>query len=147
MIIGLVLMLALAQAAPAADPEKGPFLGLETRLSKAIQAKDVPALDALLAKDFAFSVFFENQAPEVLNRNEWLNTSKHYTLTGFEIQFLAARVFGDVAVVRYQPRQSAALGTGIERSGEFAVVDVWTKQGGDWKLSSRHLSRPDKLRR
>src|SRR5262245_2445243 len=116
MINGLVLMLALAQAAPAPDPEKGPFLGLETRLSKAIQAKDVPALDALLAKDFAFSVFFENQAPEVLNRNEWLNTSKHYTLTGFEIQFLAARVFGDVAVVRYQPRQSASLGdTGIER--------------------------------
>jgi ketosteroid isomerase-like protein len=147
MIIGSVLMLALAQT-PAGDPEKGPFLSLETQLSKAIQAKDVPALDALLAKDFAFSVFFENQAPEVLNRNEWLNTSKHYTLSGFEIQFLAARVFGDVAVVRYQPRQSAALGSaGIERSGEFAVVDVWTKQGGDWKLSSRHLSRPDKLRR
>ena len=60
---------------------------------------------------------------------------------------LAARVFGNVAVVRLQPYRMAVAGTSVDRSGEFAVVDVWTKDGGAWKLSARHLSRPDTLKR
>ena len=86
-------------------------------------------------------------APLVLNRQEWLKTSEHYTLLGFAIRHLAARQFGNVAVVRLQPYRHAVAGTTLDRSGEFAVVDVWTKDGNSWKLSSRHLSRPDTLTR
>ena len=68
-------------------------------------------------------------------------------MIGFEIRHLAARVFGTVAVVRLQPSRTAVAGSTLDRSGEFAVVDVWTKDGNTWKLSSRHLSRPDTLKR
>ena len=91
--------------------------------------------------------FLEGRAPLVLNRGEWLKTSEHYALVGFEIRHLAARVFGNVAVVRLQPYRMAVAGTSVDRSGEFAVVDVWTKDGGAWRLSARHLSRPDTLKR
>ena len=88
------------------------------------------------------------QAPGVMNRGEWLKTSELYTLQGYVIQHLAARVFGNTAVVRLQPYRTATAGTSnIDRSGEFAVVDVWTKDGDNWKLSARYLSRPDKLKR
>lgn len=149
MLLASALILALLQAAPSGsvDPEKEPFQTLETRVSAAIQAKDVAALDELLAKDFAFMAFLEGRAPVVLNRGEWLKTSEHYALVGFEIRHLAARVFGNVAVVRLQPYRMAVAGTSVDRSGEFAVVDVWTKDGGAWRLSARHLSRPDTLKR
>ena len=133
---------------PTGEPEKNQFQALETKVSSAVQAKDVAALDALLAKDFAFNLFLEGREPEVMNRAEWLKTSDLYTLSGFVIHNLAARVFGNVAIVRLQPYRTATAGTSaIDRSGEFAVVDVWTKDGDSWKLSARHLSRPDKLKR
>jgi hypothetical protein len=91
--------------------------------------------------------FLEGRAPVVMSRSEWLKTSEHYALIGFEIRNLAARVFGNVAVVRLQPYRLAVAGTSLGRSGEFAVVDVWTKDGDAWKLSARHLSRPDTLKR
>jgi len=143
----LIAVLLQAQPSAAVDPEKEPFQTLETQLSGAILAKNVPALEPLVAKDFAFSVFLAGRAPEVLNRSEWLKAAGYYTLTGFEIRNLAARVFGNVAVVRLQPYQTASAGTSVDRSGEFAVVDVWTKEGDAWKLSARHLSRPDSLKR
>ena len=141
-----VLLQAAASTAPV-DPEKEPFQSLETKLSGAIQAKNVAALDELLAKDFGFMAFLEGRAPVVLSRSEWLKTSEHYALIGFEIRNLAARVFGNVAVVRLQPYRLAVAGDSLGRSGEFAVVDVWTKDGNAWKLSARHLSRPDVLER
>jgi hypothetical protein len=149
MVLGSAIVAVLLQAAPSApvDPEKEPFQLLETRVSSAIQMKDIPALEELLAKDFAFSVFLEGRPPQVMSRGEWLKTSGHYTLTGFEIRHLAARVFGKVAVVRLQPIRTATVGATIDRSGEFALVDVWTKDGDAWKLSQRHLSRPDTVAR
>jgi ketosteroid isomerase-like protein len=150
MFLASALIAALLQAAPSSgsvDPEKEPFQTLETRVSGAIQAKNVAALDELLAKDFAFMAFLEGRAPLVLNRGEWLKTSEHYALVGFEIRHLAARVFGKVAVVRLQPYRTAVAGASLDRSGEFAVVDVWTRDGDAWKLSARHLSRPDALKR
>jgi len=141
-----VLLQAASSTAPV-DPEKEPFQTLETKLSGAIQAKNVAALDELLAKDFAFMAFLEGRAPVVLSRSEWLKTSEHYALIGFEIRNLAARIFGNVAVVRLQPYRLAVAGNSLGRSGEFAVVDVWTKDGDAWKLSARHLSRPDVLKR
>ena len=150
MFLASALVAALLQAAPSTalvDPEKEPFQTLETKISGAIQAKDVAALDGLLAKDFGFIAFLEGRAPVVLSRSEWLKTSEHYALIGFEIRNLAARVFGNVAVVRLQPYRLAVAGDSLGRSGEFAVVDVWTKDGDAWKLSARHLSRPDVLKR
>ena len=149
MFLGTAIVAVLLQAAPSApvDPEKEPFQLLETRVSAAIQMKDMPVLEELLAKDFAFSVFLEGRPPQVMSRGEWLKTSGHYTLTGFEIRHLAARVFGKVAVVRLQPIRTASVGAAVDHSGEFALVDVWTKDGDAWKLSQRHLSRPDTLAR
>jgi uncharacterized protein DUF4440 len=149
-VIASVLVALLLQAAPdakAVEADNQKFLALETRVSGAIQIKNAAALDELLAKDFAFSLFLEGRAPEVMSRGEWLKASAIYSLTAFELRHLSARVFGDVAVVRLQPSRTAKVGTTLDRSGEFAVVDVWTKEGEAWKLSSRYLARPDALAR
>ena len=143
----LIAVLLQASSSAPVDPEKEPFQSLETKLSGSIQAKNVAALEELLAKDFGFMAFLEGRAPVVMSRSEWIKTSEHYALIGFEIRHLAARAFGNVAVVRLQPYRLAVAGDSLGRSGEFAVVDVWTKDGNAWKLSARHLSRPDVLKR
>jgi hypothetical protein len=120
---------------------------METRVSGAIYTKNTAQLDQLLAKDFTFSLSLERRAPEVMNRAEWLKAAGYYTLSGFAIRYLSARLFGDTAVVRLQPMREAKVGATVDRSGEFAVVDVWTKDGDAWKLSARYLARPDVVKR
>jgi ketosteroid isomerase-like protein len=149
MVLAPVLIALLVQvpSSKAADAEHEQFQTLETQVSGAIQIKNAAALEQLLAKDFAFSLFLEGRAPQVMNRDEWLKTADHYTLKGFELRYLSVRVFGNVAAVRLQPNRKATVGTTVDRSGEFAVVDIWTKDGKAWKLSSRYLSRPDTIPR
>ena len=147
-LASLLLGLGLQAAATPADLETQQFIGLETRVSGALQIKNMAALDELLAKDFAFSLFLRGRAPEIQSRSEFVKFAEsYYTLSAFEIHYLSVRRFGDIAVVRLQPTRKAAAGAGIDRSGEFAVVDVWTKEGDAWKLSSRYSARPDTLRR
>jgi hypothetical protein len=69
-----------------------------------------------------------------------------------QFQNVETRVSGAIqmkntAVVRLQPTRQATVGATVDRSGEFAVVDVWTKDGESWKLSARYLSRPDVVKR
>lgn len=143
----LAILLQATATPEAIEAAQKRFQALETQVSAAIQARNTTALDALLAEDFAMSAFLAGRAPLVLNRHEWLQTAEHYTLSGFELRHLAVREFGNVAVVSLQPDRQATAGTSLDRSGEFAVVDVWTRDGKEWKLSSRHLSRPDRLPR
>ena len=70
MFLAPAMIAVLLQAAPV-DPEKEPFQTLETKVSGAIQAKDVAALDELLAKDFGFMAFLEGRAPVVLSTTRW----------------------------------------------------------------------------
>jgi hypothetical protein len=130
------------QTAAQVEANDAQFLKLTTEVQGAVQAKDVAALDRMFAKDFAFSMFVEGKRPQVLNRDEFLKLGELYTLERFELKNLAARVFGSVAVVRFQSLRAATLGP-TDRSGEFAVVDTWVKQGDTWRLSIRYLGRPD----
>jgi hypothetical protein len=139
----LVALAPVQQTAATMEANDALFLKLTTEVNRALQAKDGVALDRILAKDFAFSMFREGKTPQVMNRSEAIQTvGMWYTLEQFEIRYLAARVLGSAAVVRFQPLRKAELGT-RDRSGEFAVVDIWLKDGSEWRLSSRYQSRPD----
>jgi hypothetical protein len=143
-LLAFYLVLApVQQTAEAIAENDALFLKLTTDLNRAIQQKDGPAVDRALAKDFSFSMFVEGKPPQVMNRDEALKTmGSLYSLERFEIKNLAARPFGSVAVVRFQPLRKAELGS-RDRTGEFAVVDVWQKDGDTWRLSIRYQGRPD----
>ena len=118
------------------------FKQLTMELQGAIQRKDTAALDKYFGKDFAFSMPVAGKVPQVMNRAEFLKLGALYTLESFHITNLAARLWGGVAVVRFQSFRQAQLG-GVDRSGEFVVVDTWVKDGDNWRLSMRVLARPD----
>ncbi len=126
------------------DELNAQFLALETKMRTAIKQKDVAALDTILAKEFGYRLAIAGGPPQVMSRPEWLKAGSYYTLEDFDIQELATRRFGDVAVVDFTFRATATLG-GLDRSGDFANTDVWVKESGAWKLAARYASRPDSL--
>jgi hypothetical protein len=138
------LAAALAQAPSAAtvDAANARFLDLEIRLAAALQNKDNALLDSMLAPRFAYSRMIANRAPDVLNRAEWLRIADDLaTLKSFEIKYLAAGERESIAIVRFQISRTGTVGS-VEFAGEYAVVDVWTREKGAWVLAYRVVSRP-----
>jgi hypothetical protein len=143
-----VLAVCLLAAAPqmtasATEDLVVRFQGVEVQLLGAAQKKDVATVDPMLAKDFGYVLAVSDQKSMVMNRAEFLKSLQSFiSLESFEVRNLSARAFGSVVVVNFGLLRKLTVGT-RDRSGEFAITDVWLKDGKDYKLAARYASRPD----
>ena len=114
------------------------FTGLEKQLLQAVQKKDKPALQAMTTDEFQI----EMPDADPLPGEDWLDSiaAKDFTLKSFIIRQMSVADLGDSAVVKYDRIQRATYQEKDE-SGEFFVIDVWKKSGGDWKLANRYVSK------
>src|SRR5262245_12702242 len=114
------------------------FQQLETRWADAIQRQDQKQLDEIfLAPDYALRI--SDDPARKIARADWLATMPTSTSRSFSIRDLQVRSFGEVAVVSHVLAQQADV-NGVDRSGDFFVVDVWSRMGNDWKVSARYSS-------
>ena len=114
------------------------FTGLENQLLQAVQKKDKAALQAMLSDD----LMIEMPDADPLPGDDWLDSvmAKDYTLKSFVVRQMSAIDLGNAVVVKFDRLQEAAF-KGHADSGEFFVVDVWSKSGDTWKLASRYVSK------
>lgn len=114
------------------------FQELEQRWAEAIKRKDTKALESdFLADDYALRI--ADDPSRQITRAAWLSTLAFYNTRTFAISNLEVRDFGDSAVVSLSLRQDADV-NGVDRSGQFFIVDVWTLREGKWKVSARYSS-------
>ena len=114
------------------------FQELELHWATAIQRQDKEQLDKVfLAPDYALRI--SDDASRQISRADWLATIPIYNTRSFSIRDLEVRSFGDVAVVSHVFTQQADV-NGVDRSGDFFIVDVWIRHGKDWKVSARYSS-------
>jgi uncharacterized protein DUF4440 len=114
------------------------FNGLEKQLLQAVQKKDKAAVQAMLADD----LYIEMPDADPLTGDDWLDSvlAKEYTLKSFVVRQMSAIDLGNAVVVKFD-RLQEAVAKGKPDSGEFFVVDVWKKDGENWKLASRYVSK------
>ncbi len=114
------------------------FTGLENQLLQAIQKKDKAAAQAMLGDDLNI----EMPDADPLPGEDWLDSvmAKDYTLKSFVVRQMSAIDLGNAVVVKFDRLQEAVF-KGKADSGEFFVVDVWKKDGDNWKLASRYVSK------
>jgi ketosteroid isomerase-like protein len=110
------------------------FQQLEDRWAAAVVAGDTAAASKLLADDFVLSSS-GGVAPTV-SRAQWLQTLPQIETASLVPTVEEVRVFGDVAVVRAQLDWHATLGT-RDLSGTYAIADVFSLVGAEWKVSWR----------
>lgn len=101
----------------------------------AIEVRDPEAAGAILADDYALVVTH----PEVvvMPREEWLRLLPDYHVHAYEIQHRAVDVRGGVASVVQRVDMQADV-AGVDRSGVFVLVDLWTNAEGAWRVWRRH---------
>ena len=116
------------------------FSKLENRLVDAVITHDRIALEALLGNDFELRT--SRSDGDLTLRDEWLEAATTtYRIRSYRIRRLAARQFGEIAVVSFFYEQKASF-QGKDISGDFFIVDVWQKMGNDWKIAARYSGGP-----
>src|SRR5262249_7754306 len=94
----------------------------------------------LLASDFELRT--ARTGGELTLRDEWLQAATStYKVLSFRISRLTVRPVGNSAVVNFFYEQQATF-AGRDVSGDFFLVDIWQKEGNDWKLFARYSAGP-----
>ena len=143
-VLALCFLAAAPQMTAAATEDLvARFQGMEVQLLSAGQKKDVAAIEPQLAKDFGYVLALSDKTPLVMNRAEFLKSvESFFTLEAFEVRNLSARAFDNTVVVNFGVLRKLSVGS-RDHSGEFAITDVWVKEGKEYKLAARYASRPD----
>ena len=112
----------------------GEFARLEDEWAGIVQRRDVTAAEQFLADDFLLTSAggVSSQMP----RADWIAALPGIETDRLEVQVEKARRYGDVTVVKARLRWSATM-AGRDLTGEYAVTDVFTNDGGRWRPSWR----------
>jgi ketosteroid isomerase-like protein len=127
---------------PYQRPVEATIADAERRWAAAFQAKDIAALQRLMADGYSLVIAVEGMPLQVVPRNAWLESLDDYQITEAAVEHIYVNVYDCVAVAVMLWRQAATL-HGQERSAEFMLTDIWVVQGDEWRLSERHSSRPE----
>jgi hypothetical protein len=116
------------------------FSELETQWLKAIQAKDLAALNKIVSDDF----HLRTPAPpgNPVSRSDWLLANFGRRIQSFDIGQLSVReLTSQMAVVSFVQTETY-LETATPQTENLFVVDVWVNSGtGDnWRCSDRYTS-------
>ncbi len=111
---------------------------LEEAWAAAVEAGDAESADPLLADDFVLAS--AGGVGQWVPREEWFASLEEIDTRSFGISDVEPRVFGDVAVVRLTAHWEASF-DGRNLSGDYHVVDVFTRLDGAWQASWRISQR------
>jgi len=139
----LFILLLLAAGAAAADTTAD-LVGLEQKLTDALQRSDVDAVAALWADDLVWVGLNGKRS----SKEEQLAGMKAQSATagsapaviGVVNKDLKVRVYGESAVVTVLSAWTVRTADG-ERASDYLATHVWTERGGQWRLVSAHISR------
>src|SRR3954451_1530125 len=114
------------------------FSGLEKQMLEAVQKKDKAGLQAMLTDEFTIHLPDSDPMPA----DDWVQSvmNKDFTLKSFVVRQMDVADLGTAAVVSYDRIQQSAS-NGQNDGGEFYVVDVWKKDGDNWKVSDRYVTK------
>jgi ketosteroid isomerase-like protein len=102
----------------------------------ALEARDVEGIADYLHADYALVLVVPR--PVTMPREEWLRLLPDYVVHSYEIHEQTVHVHGDVAAILSLATQHATV-LGGDRSGRFALSDVWLRDGdGTWRVWRRH---------
>ena len=111
---------------------------LEEAWVAAVEGNDLEAADAILAEDFVLSSA-GGLGPWV-PRDEWLARLERIDTRAFGVSEVEPRVFGDLAVAKLRARWEASVDD-RDLTGDYAIVDVFTRRDGPWQASWRISQR------
>jgi Domain of unknown function (DUF4440) len=117
------------------------FTKLERDWIEAVQKKDKPALDTILAPEFMLRSSGNPENP--IPRADWVQSAlTSCDIRSFNHRAMAIRALLGVAAVSFVQSQRATI-DGKDRSGDYFIVDLWEANGGKWRVFARYIAPVD----
>jgi ketosteroid isomerase-like protein len=111
---------------------------VERELLETLRRGDLAATADLLRDDFLITT--AGWLAEPVGKDAWLEAaSGRMTLDHFDLNLIATRRYGDVAVVLAESAQQGSHDA-APYSMVFRYTDVWVLEAAGWRLATRHAS-------
>lgn len=108
------------------------FSRLYNEWMDAVRRRALTSLDRMLADEYVYTASGQGR----VDRQGWLRMVSVYDLQTFEFPRLDVRLYGDVALVLCDYRQTGTV-DGNVRSGNFLITDIWVRRDGRWQVAAR----------
>lgn len=102
---------------------------------RCVVERDAAAADMVLDADFALVLV--HPEPAVMARDRWLEVLPHYVVHEWTVEERRLDIDGDCAAHLQRVRLRATV-LGEDRSGPFAISDVWRRRPAGWRVWRRH---------
>ncbi|HEX6709653.1 MAG TPA: nuclear transport factor 2 family protein [Rubrobacter sp.] len=112
------------------------LVALEHEWAQAIQDNDMDRLERIVAQEYTLAANNFPGGRTRLGRQEWMATVPVYEVHSYEITDVVVQDYEDIAVVLADLQLEATV-RGEDRSGSFAVTDVWVRRDGRWQVVAR----------
>lgn len=106
-----------------------------SRFERVVLERDHALAEAVLHP--AFALVLIHPVPAVMPRSRWLEVLPEYVVHSWQVEEQQIDVEGDCAAVLQRVAMNATV-LGGDRSGIFAVSDVWVRGSGEWLVWRRH---------
>lgn len=134
-LLGSALTSFMATASPSRTSDEDTLRRLSTEWMTAIERKDRPTLESLLADNYILQMPGDSEL-QYVHRAEWLDNAISMDWSNFRYENVVVNVHGNHATV------SSRLFFKISPNPltfDSAVLDTWERRGGKWQVTNRYL--------
>ncbi len=112
------------------------IIDLEHQWAQAIVENDMDELERIVGQEYTLAANNFPGGRTRLSRQEWMTTVPAYEVHSYNFRNVVVHAYDDAAVVLADLDLQATV-RGVDRSGGFAVTDVWVKRDGRWQVVAR----------
>jgi ketosteroid isomerase-like protein len=117
------------------------LVALEHEWTQAVAENDMEKLERIVAQEYTLAANNFPSGRTRLSRQEWMATVAVYEVHSYEFHDFVVHSYGDAAVVLANLELRGSV-QGEERSGSFALTDVWVKREGRWQVARSSIFTP-----
>ena len=100
----------------------------------AVTTRDHELAAGVLDQDF--ELVLAHPAAASMPRERWLAVLDDYVISRWDVGTVQERAYGDTVIAHFVVHQEAVV-LGGDRSGLFAITDVWRKGQDGWRVWKR----------
>lgn len=112
------------------------LIDLEHEWLRAVSRNETEKLESIVGHEYTLTANGFPGGGARLGRQEWMDTVPAYEVHSHEFRSIVVQAYDDAAVVLADFDLRATV-RGEDRSGAFAVTDVWVKREGRWQVVAR----------
>jgi len=137
-LIAFLCFFAVIGASPALAGDAEDIRSTNARWTEAMKAKDMAAVDQIVAPEFALT-FGAATPAETIPRAAWIANFAKMTISEYRVDIVDLKLDGDTAVATVEGNWTVTSPMGNLKE-PFKLRDTWTRRANGWQVTGRYMT-------